>query len=196
MALVQVMDKDLEIKRHLVLLLDELLEKDYWQDSLFLQAAEKQILEMRSRIASDRQLQAVLHEPQQNTLNVSTNDLTSIYIALYQADGNNLAKWAQVLATITNLSISRPIYKHEYEIQACMRAIEKKQNHAYAEILVHTEDIIATSTPPTDKNGFELLMIKERSIKPENIQSLTHSSGLYLWKNGQLIRKDNIDFSE
>ncbi len=187
------MDQDLEIKKRLVLLLDELLEKDYWQDSLFLQAAEKQIKEMRAKIASDHKLQMVL--PTQDSPVSANDEHTEVYIALYQADGSNIAKWAQMLATITNLSISRPIYKHEHEIQACMRGIEKKQNHAYVKVWVPCEAILSSSTPPTDKNGFELLLLKERSVKPENIVNLIHVSGCYLWENGQLTRKEDVDLS-
>jgi len=193
------MDKDLEIKRRLVGLLDELLEKDYWQDSLFLQATEKKIRDLRTKITADPQLLQILgedsaHSPQTHSV---AGNILQVYIALYQADGSNFVKWAQVLTAIAALSISRPIYKNERDIKACMRAIEKKQNHAYVAIAIKPDDILSNmNSPPRDKNGYELLMVQERAILAENILEFVHVSGRYTFENGTLIRKGNVDFNE
>jgi len=193
------MDKDLEIKRRLVVLLDELLEKDYWQDSLFLQAAEKEIRDLRAKIVADPQLMVLLGESpsvDQQITPVSAN-LLQVHIALYQSEGNNFTKWAQMLSAIGALSISRPIYKYERDIKACMRVIEKKQNHAYATILIKPEDILSdAANPPRDRSGYELVMIKERAIQSTNIISFVHLTGRYVFEKGTLIRKDNVDFNE
>lgn len=192
------MDKDLEIKRRLVILLDELLEKDYWQDSLFLQAAEKEIRDLRAKIAADPQLAELLGEQSQvkQQVNFTPNDSLYAYIALYQADGSNFDKWSQVLSAIGSLSISRPIYRYEHDIKTCMRAIDKKQNHGYAAILLKAEDILSNlNNPPRDKNGYELLMVKEKAMRPENISSFVHVTGQYAFENGTLIRKGDVDFN-
>lgn len=193
------MDKDLEIKRRLVVLLDELLEKDYWQDSLFLQAAEQEIRGLRAKIVADSQLMALLGESQlvkQPVKSVSAN-LLQVYVALYQSDGNNFTKWAQMLSAISSLSISRPIYRYERDIKSCMRGMEKKLNHAYAIVSVKSEDILSDAgNPPKDRNSYELLMIKERAIQANNIISFLHLTGRYTFENGTLIHQENVDFNE
>lgn len=193
------MDKDLEIKRRLVALLDELLEKDYWQDSLFLQAAAKEIKELRAKITSDPRLIAMLDNNVSKTQKIQkhTADLVPVYIALYQADGSNFGRWAQMLAAISHLSINRPIYRNERDIKSCMRVIEKKQNHAYLEVLINKEDILPTlDNPPCDRNGYELLLVKERAIKPVNIVKFTHITGSYQFQNNQLIQQNNCNFND
>lgn len=190
------MDKDLEIKRRLVVLLDELLEKDYWQDSLFLQAAEQEIRSLRSKIVADFQLVALLGESQSAKQPVSANSL-QIYVALYQSDGSNFTKWAQMLSAIGALSISRPIYRYERDIKSCMRGMEKKPNHAYAVISVKSEDVLSDAgNPPKDRHGHELLMIKDKGIQANNIISFVHLTGRYTFENGTLIHKENVDFNE
>lgn len=184
------MDKDLEIKRRLVMLMDELLEKDYWQDSLFLQAAEKELRELRAKIASDPKLVTILAKTDPNSAEIEKypEDSVVIYIALYQADGSNFTRWSQMLAAISNLSINRPIYRHEDDVKACMRAIEKKQNHAYLEALINKEDILSTiDNMPRDRNGYELLIVKEKAVKPDNIVKFVHITGSYQFQNKQLI---------
>lgn len=192
------MDKDLEIKRRLVVLLDELLEKDYWQDSLFLKAAEKEIRELRTRIISDPRLKDFSGEPLQTPSQTIQNSANvPVYVALYQADGTNFVKWAQVLSALPALSISRPIYKNESDIKTCMRAIEKKQNHGYAIVMVEPKDILSQpGNSPKDRNGFELLIIKEKSIKLENIASFIHVTGNYSFVNGQLTYQGSVDSNQ
>ncbi|CAM4428591.1 MAG: hypothetical protein LEGION0398_MBIBDBAK_00476 [Legionellaceae bacterium] len=187
---------DLKGKKELIQILDDVLTEGVWTGSLFLEASGRKIQELRERLIKEFNLeQEVQNIPTNQSMNASTKEKEAfpIYIALYQSTGQNIKKWEMLLNSIGNFSSGRPIYKNEEDIKAFIRTKQNSQNEGYVIIYVTSKDIIKFPSGKDlfDRNGKELLLVKEGAIKPENIVQFIHETGQYKWVNGHLIKENN-----
>lgn len=186
-------DKELEAKRELIQILDDVLDEGVWTGSLFLETSGKKIRDLRERLIKGFKLeeQQLISPSTAQSTSVSTTDILPVYIALYQSTGLNLKKWEALLNSINNFSSGRPIYKNEEDVKAFLRSKENQQNDAYALVHISQKDILpaAPNKPLQDRFGHQLLMVKEGAIKPQNIIRFIHITGEYTFKNGALVKK-------
>nr|NKB47707.1 Dot/Icm secretion system protein IcmQ [Legionellales bacterium] len=121
---------------------------------------------------------------------------TQVFIALYNTDGTNLAKWEKLLMGLRTLSVSRPIYANEDDMRALVRSKPNKQNEAYAVAFIDSDKIIAMEEEvlPRDKLGHALLTLKDGAITPQQVVRFMHVSGHYLYKNNKLVRQGDIEY--
>lgn len=178
------LDKNIEINKKLIAVLDELLGVGDWQASLFLRTAGKQIQTLRE------QAQKLLAEVTGSIAMAQGAHVSSVakaghikvYISLYQAESNDLQKWFRTLKSLMEYSLSRPVYLEESQVRAMIRSKENAQREAYAIVFIQEKDIIHLpgGRMATDKLGHELLTLKAGAIKPENIIEFIHGTKHYV----------------
>ena len=182
---------DEEKKANLEILksLDEALEKGPWQNSLFLTGIGKKLKDIRNRFKEEMGLEeisgiAAIELP-------TDTQFLEVYISLYQSEGTNIRKWHTVVLSLIGHSVSRPVYKSESDIKAAMHAKDFKTNDAYVVVRLTPKDILAPATdrPRTDREGRELVTLREGAIRLENIMRFVHSSGEYKIIENSLVKQ-------
>lgn len=191
-----------KVKQELIELLDQLLNQDYWNETPFLSAAYTRLKNLRDEFAEKEELAKSSADKSSQVTKYgngcATHLIQEVYVALYQTDGNNLAKWEQLLQAISNHSISRPIYQNEQDIKKVLRAIAIKHNHAYIAVKIRQQDIIHLPEEQRvrDKLGHPLLLLQERAVSKLNITRFVHVSGEYRLEGGRLVKVKEVSFHE
>jgi intracellular multiplication protein IcmQ len=189
---------DEEVQKSLDVLkaLDQAIEGGPWDKSLLLKAIGKKLQDAREKFIEDLDLQEAIKQasaPQAglNQQAILGEDFVEVYVSLYQAQGANIPKWAAILVSLTQLSITRPIYKNEEDMQASIRAKAFQANDAYVVVKIRKDDVLPApgGKVPVDRFGRELMVLKENVIRPENITRFVHLTGEYRFVNGELIKK-------
>lgn len=170
--------------------LDEAIEKGPWEASLLLKGIGKKLREARERFIRNLQLEEYANKEQIEKSNTEEQFIL-VYISLYQAEGANINKWQSVVNTLAGYNVTRPVYQTEQDVQTAIRTKEFKQNDAYVIVRILKDDIrpYFSEKPPVDRLGHPLLVLREGSIKLENVTEFVHQSGRYLFKNGILIKQ-------
>lgn len=170
--------------------LDEAIEKGPWEHSPFFKGIGKKLRDLRDKFQQELGLDNI-DIFQLETISIDDSQYTEVYVSLYQAEGTNIRKWLSVIVSLAGLVVSRPIYKNEEDIKAAIRAKEYKQNDGYVVVKVLKEDVmpLTDDNPRLDKEGRELLMLREGAIKLQNIIRFVHMSGEYLFTNNTLVKQ-------
>lgn len=185
-------NKDIEINRKMIAMLDKLLAAGKWDESLFLRNISKKFRELRQEAE-----QLLIERTGFGT--IATHVVpkekpghVKVFISLYQTEGNNLQKWHRTLRLLTDHSVSRPVYQNEEEVKAMIRAKADVLREGYVSLFVKEQDIM--QLPPnkvaTDKLGHELMTLKAHAVKPENILEFIHNQKRYHVEEQGLVLKD------
>lgn len=173
--------------------LNDAIEKGPWDKSNFLRVIGKNLVELRDRFVSrigsinQAKLKGESHLANRVALRSGQQE---IFISLYSADGSNIQSWERIVANLPTQVISRPIYADEEDVKSVIKTKENKANEAYVSIYINQVDLLSVSVDKAavDKLGKRLLTLKDKSINVDNISRFVHSSGVYRYYNGRLIK--------
>ncbi|EKE01730.1 MAG: IcmQ [uncultured bacterium] len=102
---------------------------------------------------------------------------SQVFILLYQANDTDLYSWYRTIKTLTEHSVSRPAYKDESHAQEFIRSKTAGVEHnGYAVVNVKDEDFYDAEAAPVDAYGHQLFVLKENSVKLENIVEFVHAN--------------------
>ena len=78
----------------------------------------------------------------------------------------------------------------EADVKALLKTKENKQNESYVAIYINQSDILPLSSDkaPVDKLGKILLSLKDKTLNLDNISRFVHSTGVYKYERGRLIK--------
>lgn len=177
----------LEIKK----ILDEGIAAGPWQANLFLKGIKKKLEELRddfvTRVGLDQH-----HEQISNDLLAANScENTEVYIALYQSQGSNMNKWQEVVVSLVNYTMGRPIYYNEVDVRAAIRLNDRNLNQAYVAVKVPSDAILSdTDLVRTDREGRKLISLSEAAIQLKNIVRLVHATGQYKLVRNFLVKQN------
>jgi intracellular multiplication protein IcmQ len=186
-------EMSIEVNRKLIEIFDELLVAGDWEASLFLRAMGKQVRDLREKAL--QLLVSATGSAAYSTSNVLEEKAghIKVFISVYQTEGNNLQKWHKTLKSLSDHSISRPVYREETHVQEMIRSKTDKQREAYVKILIKEGDVLATNTKiTTDRLGNELIVLKPHTVKLENIIEFVHCQNRYRYLDDQLVLKGEM----
>lgn len=178
----------LEIKK----ILDEGIATGPWQANLFLTGIKKKLEELRddfvTRVGLDQHHAQIAND----LLAANSADNTEVYIALYQSQGSNMSKWSEVVVSLVNYTMGRPIYANEADVQAAIRLSDRNLNQAYAVVKVPSDAILSdiTDLVRTDREGRKLISLREAAIQLKNIVRLVHATGQYKLVRNFLVKQN------
>ncbi len=182
-----------EVRDQLVTAIDQAIEKGEWADSLFLKNVLKQLQQLRGYVITelDEEISASAGSKPKRVVPEKLEGHERVYVELYQADSDRLDRWFASIKMLTGHGLSRPVYRTEDDVQRMIRDKQSK-NDAYVTAWVKTTDIIPpyAGTPLKDRWGYELLTLKEGSIKPENIIVFVHNGSQYYLTDQGLVLLD------
>ncbi len=173
------------LKRNLKILkaLDKAIKDGKWEGKLIFQAAGKKLREMRDRLRHQLNRDEDLTSKRSHIAKriAKRTGQFEIFVSLYNADGDDIKKWAMVIKSLGTSVITRPIYNTEIEIQTLIRSKITKQNEAYLVVYINKTDLLAPSNgnAPRDRLGHEMLMVKEGALDLHNITRFVHISSEY-----------------
>ena len=187
------MDKEKRVayEKLLAKLKKSLTEKD-WDVSLFFRGMGKRVQNLHDKLTILLAEDATVRDPKTKVDQKARENCRLIYLSVYQTDGNNLRKWATVLASVQKLSIGRPAYEKESAARAVVRAKAQQQREGYIAVWVNNEDVLPAwgGKVTQDRFGHDLLTLREGAILPENIDYFQHTTGQYYLADGQLVLAD------
>jgi intracellular multiplication protein IcmQ len=174
--------------------LDEALKKGPWEESNFLRAIHKNLNEVRENFLNQlgtRTKQQIKAETRLANRMALRSEQQEVFVSLYSADGTNIQSWEKIVSNLPRQMISRPIYAAEEHVQELIKTKENKQNEAYIGIFINETDIIPLHPDKalSDKLGNMLLTLKDKTLNLENISRFVHSSGIYQYDRGRLIKE-------
>ena len=171
--------------------LDEAIDQGPWEESNFLKAIGKNLRQIRENFVAkiNAPTQAELKRSEHVAHKLALHSAhQEVFVSLYSSDGGNMQTWERLVANLPRQMISRPIYESEEDAKALIRTKENKTNEAYVAIYVGQGDILPVSPDkvPTDRLGRPLLLLKDRSLRLENITYFVHKSLRYEYMHGRL----------
>lgn len=182
-------NQDRQILKRFIEIVDETLGACDWQGTHLLRSMEKKIKGLREEaIQLDSQLKEEGMVQSMGFSNVSLSGFETVYISVFLQDFNDLRKWERTLKSITDYSVTRPVYKEEDQIKEMIRGRPDPNKEGYIAVMVKKEDIVkgVAGKAATDKLGFELLNIKEGGVKPAGIQRFVLGEKSYEFVDGSL----------
>ncbi|MDF1684129.1 MAG: Dot/Icm secretion system protein IcmQ [Legionellaceae bacterium] len=173
--------------------LRELLERGPWSNSAFLRVLGKKLQKGHDDFAerAGRAEQANLHKATEHQKTQEPSETQQeVFIALYASDGGNLESWEKILINLPKQAISRPVYAEKDAIQRVFKQRRNHLNEAYVVMYVARDAILPTpiDKTPKDRFGTELLTLKNKALRLENMIRFVHATGVYMYKKGRLIK--------
>ena len=178
----------LEIKK----ILDEGITVGPWQANLFLKGIKKKLEEIRDDFVTKVGLDQHHGQIANDLLAANSCENTEVYIALYQSQGSNMNKWQEVVVSLVNYTMGRPIYYNETDVCAAIRLNDRNLNHAYVVVNVHSDAILSDEADlgRTDREGRKLISLSEAAIQLKNIVRLVHATGQYKLVRNFLVKQN------
>lgn len=188
--------EDLAHARKILAALDKAIAEGPWDKTVFLSAMGKKLLELRTRFKQELDLaeQSALKEAKKSVVGLFNNthpELKEVFISLYNVDGNNIRKWEKIIEALEHHPVTRSVYGSEDEIKALFRTKTNLINEGYVAVYIPQSSIIHTTADktPHDRLGYELLLLKDKAVKLDNIHYFKHISGRYNYKENKLTRQ-------
>lgn len=180
-----------EVKNRLLGTIDKVIGNGQWETSLFFRNILKRLLGLRASIIDQ------LGEDAEDASSSSQSELSAIehkegyqriYVAIYQADGTHLNRWINVIKSLCERCMSRPVYSTEEEVAEMIRA-KGSRSDAYIVAWIRPTDIVASYNGIVlkDRFGHELLTLKDGSIKLDNITEFVHEKKRYCFNSDRLV---------
>jgi len=187
-----------EVKNELLKAIDEAIAKGNWESSLFFKNMLKQLQELRGYVDSEltqeaeeaaRKAQAISLIP--TSIFEGKEGYIKVYIAIYQAEGEQLEKWVNTIKSIGEYYVSRPVYKVEEHVQEMIRS-KRSRADGYVVAWIKQNDVLppANGMQLTDRFGHELLTLKGGGMTPDNVSEFVHDNKRYYLQESQLILKN------
>ncbi len=180
-----------ELGKQLSDTLDDVLATGDWQSSLFLKTAATKLHEFREkseRLYNSGNATAKVESVQDSSRKIAPSGYLQVFILLYQADGANLPGWYRNLKTLTEYSVTRPVYKDEEYAKELIRAkVAAQDRNGYAVVNIQEGDLDEAGSQ-VDQFGHPLFILKQGAVKLENIVEFVHSNKRrYVMSGGDLI---------
>ena len=180
-----------EIGEKLTSIIDNLLDTGDWGSSLFLKASASRLRELRdeAEIMSHKHDHHAAMIKENAELTIIPSGHIQVNIFMYQVDGTNLQSWLRAIKSLAESKIVRPAYKSEEYVQAFIRSkTSAPESHGYITVYVKEDDFYTINPVPVDFLGHELLTLKEKAVKMENIIKFVHANKkCYLVQSGELV---------
>jgi intracellular multiplication protein IcmQ len=182
-------ESELETLKRFVDIIDKTLATGGWQDTFLLQSMEKKIKELRDEaLELQNQFKQENQAKVMGVSRVNLDDLQAVFVSVFQQDFNDLRKWERMLKSLTDYSVTRPVYKDEEHVKEMIRGRPDPNKEGYVVVLVRKQDIVKgfAGKPTSDKLGYELLNVKDGGILPGGIQRFVLSGRTYELLEGTL----------
>ena len=189
--------KQIKLNKKIIDLLSGLLESGDWNASLFLKVASKQLHNLRDEAKALLEQSVSLDE---NVVSIQESapkkpalkeGQIEVFVALYQAQSNDLEKWKETLLTLTTNTVGRPVYRDESHVIKAIQVRGNLPQEGYAVVYVDEEDIfnIPASRQVKDSLGNELLSLQQGAVRPDDIHEFIHPEAQqrYLFSSGRLV---------
>lgn len=184
-------EQEIKVALEIQNILDEGIKAGPWQANLFLKGIRKKLEELRDEFVVKVGLDQHHEQVANDLLADSNSGTTEVYIALYQSQGSNMHKWQEVIVSLVNYTMGRPIYKNEEDVQAAIRLTDRNLNNAYVAVRVSSDAILAESMEQvrSDREGRKLISLHEAAVQLKNIIRLVHASGHYKFIRNFLVKQ-------
>lgn len=184
-------EQEIQVALQIKKILDEGITAGPWQANLFLKGIKKKLEEIRDDFVTKVGLDQHHEQIANDRLIDNSCEAIEVYIALYQSQGSNISKWQEVVVSLVNYTMGRPIYRNETDVQAAIRLNDRNLNHAYAVVKVPIDAILSDATEQirTDRQGRKLISLREAAIQLKNIIRLVHATGHYKLVRNFLVKQ-------
>lgn len=177
-----------KLAQDVVCAVDKVLADHSDESSLFLRNILKPLKNIREQAQSVLDSMSIADESLMQNFTMGSS-YASVYVLLFQSQGHNMQKWAQLLQSLGHYALGRPVYESEEDVQRVIRLRFSDAKEAYAEVAV-SKDIIASSLNASnrqDRHGNALLSLPVGAINSQHILRFIHGKNQYRYYQGELI---------
>lgn len=167
--------------------IDKILEAGDWNSSLFLRNTAKPLVQLRER-AQEILTKMTGGKAQDVTANTVPEGMQLVYVSLFQAKGHDLERWEMQLRSLYRYMSGRPVYSNEADVEAVIRAKVSPDADAYVVLAIPDSAIrdMSHAVPRKDRQGHELVTLKEGVVNSEHIVEFVHAGKRYRFANNKL----------
>ena len=179
----------IEILHNLIELADRVLKSGNWDDSLFLNNTVKPLKALREQVQQTIDFIQYGNQQASNDDLVLDDETTTVFISLFQSQGDDLQRWEMQLRSLPRYILGRPIYATEQSVEKLIRLKVVKTPEAYAKVAVEKSLMQADglSLKRTDRHGSELVNLMPGAVRTQNILEFVHQGKRYYWRDGTLV---------
>lgn len=190
------MKNDLHEKQDYVMLakgivadVDSVLNENDYESSLFLRNTVKPLKQMREEALSVLALLDEQDEIEKHFTPVLKEDMVPVYVLVFQQQGHNLAKWAQLLRGLSQYVLGRPIYATEADVRKVIRTKMTEDQEGYVKVAIDKAILekCALMAPRKDRYGNTLLSLPAGTVSSHNILEFVQGKKCYHFNEGELI---------
>lgn len=187
-----------QIGQKLVTIFDELLTTGDWENSLFLRASASRLKELRSQaqqLSEAKEEGSEIGEFDFSQHKPLESGFVRVFVTIYQVEGANLQNWLNVIKALHEHSVTRPVYRKEEHAQKFVRSKMDIGRHGYVIVNIREDSIYQLGKGPVvDAFGNELLSLKEKAIRLENIVGFIHANKKrYSLRDSELIYEGEVE---
>lgn len=157
-------------------------------ESLFIHNTTKPLRELKSHAEAVLAQVGAFEASQQVTGPSLGADMVPVYVLLFQVQGHDVGKWAQLLRSLGQYTLGRPIYQTEEDVRRVIRLRLSDDKEAYVKVAV-PQSIVSSNealSARKDRYGNALLSLPVGAIRPDNILEFVHGKQRYHFVRGQL----------
>lgn len=179
----------IDLAQQIIAAVDQVLTGCADEDSLFLRNTVKPLKALREQ-AEALLVQFADHDHQcaDSHHAALAQHMTAVYVLLFQTQGDDLSRWSQLLRSLGQYVLGRPVYATEDAVKSVIRARMAGAKEAYVKVAVPTsttED--STLSPRQDRYGNTLLSLPMGAIQSDHILEFVHGKDHYHFIKGQLV---------
>lgn len=175
--------------------LKKAIKEPFWEESKFLKANKEELIKLQDQFNQRLELeQGYLSNlgvtNAKKAVDLHTGQM-KVYVSIYNTEGNNLEKWAKIILSLIGSVVTRSVYRVEDDVKNFIRSKPIPAKEGYLVVYLGNGAILEPpdNRPPLDRDGHELLLIKDGSIIRDNVLEFVHVSGIYNLKYNRLVPK-------
>ncbi len=177
------------LAQELIEQVDSVLDENDYESSLFLSNTVRPLKEMRENAATLlAQLEA--HDAfKNNAAPALEKDNVAVYVLVFQQNGHDLTKWAQLLRGLGRYVLGRPIYASEEDVRKVIRVKMTEDHEGYVKVGVAKSALekCVDLSPRSDRYGNALLTLPAGAVSSQHILEFVHGKKRYHFIEGELI---------
>lgn len=168
---------------------DALLSENDYEHSLFLRNTIKPLKKMREDAANLLEQLLGQETVESDTVTQLGKNSVAVYILVFQQQGHNLSKWAQMLRGLGRYVLGRPIYATAELVESVIRNKLSHDHEGYVKVAVEKTAVLAGEQLSTRKDRFgnELITLPAGAVSSHNILEFVQGKKRYHFIKGELV---------
>lgn len=172
--------------------LEEAIQKGPWEKSAFLKATRERLNQLKVFFDENLKLShgyMMSHATFKHIKgDINRAGQLKVYVSLYNTEGSNMEKWSKIIQDLAGKVVTRAVYRIEEDIRSYMKIRPNQMNEAYIILYINPTELVNNGEETMhDKDGREIVLLRDGAIQMENVDKFIHMGQSYALKYNRLV---------